>query len=103
MRSLKIEVQSYKADNERLVREYTQINSRVMQRLNQLQRKTKRGSNSKQEEEGMYHEIRDDHGRDGYSRSTSRARGHHSPPYSKRKFYALEDPVSNPKVSLVKH
>jgi hypothetical protein len=34
-----------------------------MQSLNQLQRKTKRGSNSKQEEEGKYHERRDDHGR----------------------------------------
>jgi hypothetical protein len=61
VRSLKIEVQSYKEDNERLMREQNQINSQVMQSLNQLQRKTKRGSNSKQEEEGRYHERRDDH------------------------------------------
>jgi hypothetical protein len=64
---LKIEVHSYKVDNERLMREKIQINSRVQQSLNQLQRKTKNGS--KQEEEGRYHERRDDHGRAGYSRS----------------------------------
>jgi hypothetical protein len=34
VRSLKIEVQSYKEDNEILMREQSQINSRVMQSLN---------------------------------------------------------------------
>jgi hypothetical protein len=56
----------------------------------------KKGSNSRQEEEGRFHERRNDHGRDGYSRSARRAHGHHSPPYLERKFYALEDPVSSP-------
>jgi hypothetical protein len=36
VRSLKIEVQSYKEDNVRLMREQNQINSQVMQSLNQL-------------------------------------------------------------------
>jgi hypothetical protein len=39
-----MEVQSYKADNERLMREKIQINSRVLQRLNQLQRQMKKGT-----------------------------------------------------------
>ena len=61
----------------------------------------KKGSNSKQEEEGRCHERRDDHGRDHYSRSSSRAHGHHSPPYSEGKFYASEYPISSPEVSPV--
>jgi hypothetical protein len=32
-----------------------------MQRLNQLQRQTKNGSNSRHEEEGRYHERRDNY------------------------------------------
>jgi hypothetical protein len=36
MRSLMIEVQSYKEDNERSIREKDQINAQVMQNLNQL-------------------------------------------------------------------
>jgi hypothetical protein len=94
VRSLKIEVWSYKVDNERMMREKSQINARVLQILNQLQRQTNNGS--KQEEEGRYHEIRDDRGRDGYSRSASRAHRHHSPPYSTRNFYASEYSISSP-------
>jgi hypothetical protein len=96
-------VQSYKEDNERLMREKIQINARVLQSLNQLQRKTKKGSNSKQEEEGRFHERREDHGRVGYSRSANRTRRHHSPPYSERNFYASEDSISSPEVSPVRH
>jgi FtsZ-binding cell division protein ZapB len=96
VRILKMEVQSYKADNERLMREKSQINARVLQSLNQLQRQMKKRSNSRQEEEVRCHEGRDDHGKDGYSRSANRAHGHHSPPYSERKFYASDDPVSSP-------
>jgi hypothetical protein len=57
----------------------------------------KKGSNSRQEEEGRCHERRNAHGRVGYSISASRAHEHHSPPYSKRKFYALDDLVRSPK------
>jgi hypothetical protein len=74
-----------------------------MQILNQIQRKTKNGSNSKQEEEGSCHERRDDHRRDGYSRSARKTHINHSPPYSARKFYASEDSISSPKVSLIRH
>jgi hypothetical protein len=63
----------------------------------------KKGSNSRQVKEGRCHERRDDHGRVGYSKSASRANGHHSPPYSEGNFYALKDPVSSPEVSLVRH
>jgi hypothetical protein len=103
VRSLKMEVQSYKEDNKRLMREKNQINARVLQSLNKLQRQTKKGSKSKQEEEGRCHERMDDHGRVGYFKSANRARGHHSPPYSERNFYASEDPVSSPEVSPIRH
>jgi hypothetical protein len=49
VRSLRIEVQSYKEDNERLIREQNQINYQVMQSLNKLAEATKsyRTSNEK--------------------------------------------------------
>jgi hypothetical protein len=103
VRTLKMEVHSYKEDNERLMREKSQINYQVLQSLNQLQRKMKKGSNSRQEEEGKCHERRDDRGRAGYSRSSNRTRGHHSPPYSKINLYASDDLVSNSEVSHVIH
>ena len=46
-RRLRIEVQSYKGDNEKMIREQNQINAQVMQSLNQLQRQTKNESNSR--------------------------------------------------------
>jgi hypothetical protein len=96
-------VQSYTSDNERMMREKSQINARVLQSLNQLQRQTKKGSNLKQEEEGKFRERREDHGRVGYSGSAIKTHRHHSPPYSKRKFYASEDSISSPEVSHVRH
>jgi hypothetical protein len=68
-----------------------------------LQRQTKNGSNSKQEEEGRYHERRDNHMKDGYSRSTSRTHRNHSPPYSTINSYASKDSISSPEVSPVRH
>jgi hypothetical protein len=103
VRSLRIEVQSYKEDNEKLMREQNQINSQVMQSLNQLHRQEKNGSDSRQEEEGRHHERRDNYKRVGHSRSASRTHRHHSPPYSTRKFYASEDSISSPEVSHVRH
>jgi hypothetical protein len=43
VRSLKIEVQSYKEDNERLMREQIQINYQVLQSLNQLHGQARKG------------------------------------------------------------
>ena len=63
----------------------------------------KKGSNLKQEVEGRFHERREDHGRDGYSRSANRIHRHHSPPYSEGNFYASEDPISSPEVSPIRH
>jgi hypothetical protein len=74
----------------------------VLQSLNQLQRQTKKESNSIQEEYDRCHERGDAHGRDGYSRSASISHGHHSPSYLGRNFYASDDPVRNPEVSLVR-
>jgi hypothetical protein len=68
-----------------------------------LQRKTKNGSNSKQEEEGRCHERRDDCKRTGYSRSANGTHKHHSPTYLARKFYASEVSISSPEVSHVRH
>jgi FtsZ-binding cell division protein ZapB len=100
---LKIEVHSYKEDNEKLMREQNQINSQVMKILNQLQRKTDNGSKSKHEEEGIYHERRDNDRRDGYSRSVGRTHRHHSPPYSTSKDYASEDSISSLEVSPIRN
>jgi hypothetical protein len=94
-------VQSYKEDNERLMREKSQINARVLYILNQLQDQSNNGS--KQEEEGRYHERRDDHGKAGYSRSDSRSHRHHSPPHSTRKFYAFEYSLRSLEVSPYRH
>jgi hypothetical protein len=52
VRSLNIEMQSYKEDNEKMMREQNQINAQVMQSLNQLHRQAKNGSDSRHEEEG---------------------------------------------------
>jgi hypothetical protein len=103
VKSMEIEVQSYKEDNERLMREQSRINARVLQSLNQVQRKTKKGSNSKQEEEGIFHERRGDCGRVGYSRSASKTHRNHSPPHSEAIFYASEDPISWPEVSPIRN
>jgi FtsZ-binding cell division protein ZapB len=45
IRILKMEVQSYKEDNERLMREKIHINAQVLQILDQFQRQMKKGSN----------------------------------------------------------
>jgi hypothetical protein len=45
VRSLKMEVHSYKENNERPMRDKSQINARVLQSLNKLQKQTKKGSN----------------------------------------------------------
>jgi len=103
IRILKMEVKRYKEDNEKLMREKSQINSQVLQSLNQLQRQMKKESNSIQEEEGRGHECIDAHERAGYSTSASRAPGHHSPPYFEIKFYGTDDLVRSPEVSPVKH
>jgi hypothetical protein len=68
MRSLRIEVQSYKEDNEKMMKEQNQINSQMMQILNQLQRQAKNGSGSRQGEEGRQHERRDNYRRASHSR-----------------------------------
>jgi phosphomevalonate kinase len=81
MRSLKIEVQSYKEDNERLMREQNQINSQVMKILNQLHRQARNGLDLRQEEEERYHERRGNYRRVVHSRSASITHRHHSPPY----------------------
>jgi hypothetical protein len=85
------------------MREKNKINSQVMQRLNRLHRQERNGSGSRQEEDGRHHERRGNYRRVGHSRSTGRTHGHHSPPYSTRKFYASEDSISSPEVSHVRH
>jgi uncharacterized membrane protein YgaE (UPF0421/DUF939 family) len=93
-------MQSYKIDNEKMMREQNQTNAQVMQILNQLHRQANNGSNSRQEERGRHYEKQDNYKRVGHSRSARRTHIHHSPPHSVRKFYAYEDSLSNPKVSF---
>jgi hypothetical protein len=68
-----------------------------------LHKKTKRGSNSKKEEEGKYHERIDNHRKDGYSISDTRTQRNHSPPYLAGNYYAYEDSISIPKVSPIRY
>jgi hypothetical protein len=85
------------------MRDQNWINSQVMQILNQLHMQVKNGSDSRQEEEGRYHERRDNYRGVGHSRSDRRTHRHYSPPYLRRKFYAYEDSISNPEVSPIRH
>jgi hypothetical protein len=103
VRSLKIEVQSYKEKNERLMREQNQINYQVMQILNQLHRKERNGSDLRQEKEEIFHERRGNYRRVSHSRSSSKNHRNHLPPYSARKFYAYEESISSLEVSHVRH
>jgi hypothetical protein len=100
---LKIEVQSYKEKNERLMRETNQKNDQVMQILNQLHRKARNGSYLRQEEEEIYHERICNYKISYHSRSANITHRNHSPPYSTRKLYASEDSISSPEVSHVRH
>jgi hypothetical protein len=85
-----------------MIREQNQLNSQVMQILNQLQIKMKNGSKSRQNEEGIYHERRHNYRRVGYSRSSRRTHRHQSP-HSASKFYASEYSISSPEVSPIRH
>jgi hypothetical protein len=69
-----IYVYNYKEENERMIREQNRLNSQLI--LNQLQRQINNVSNSRREEEGRYHERRDNYIRDGYSRSASISHSH---------------------------
>jgi predicted RNase H-like nuclease (RuvC/YqgF family) len=100
MRCLRMEVQSYRADNEKIMRaqeEQNQINTQLLQSLNQLQRHMKNGSGLRHEEEGGFHARRNNYRGFMHSRSASRAQRHHYlPTHSARKYYASEESTSNP-------
>jgi len=59
------------------MREKNQINSQIMQILNQLQRQWSNGLGSRHEEEGRHHEGRENYKRSTHLRSSSRAHMHH--------------------------
>jgi hypothetical protein len=84
--------------------EHNQINTQLMQSLNQLQIHVKNGLGSRHEEEGKHHARRDNYIISRHSRSTSRTHRHqYSPNHSYMIFYPSEDSRSNPKVSHVRH
>jgi hypothetical protein len=92
MRSLQKEVQSYREDNERLIRaqeEQNQINTQLLQSLNMLQRQinkyfgTKQAANARQVETSRSHDRRDD--QRGSRNSRSAIRHHHSLGHSTRR------------------
>jgi hypothetical protein len=85
------------------MKEKNQINVQLMQIINRLQRKAKNGSNSIHEEEGRYHERRDNYRRTIHSISARITHRHHSPPYSTRKLYASKDFISSPEVFPIRH
>jgi FtsZ-binding cell division protein ZapB len=51
MRSIRMEVQSYRDKNEKMMREQNQLNPQMTQILNQFQRKVKNGLGSRHEED----------------------------------------------------
>jgi hypothetical protein len=101
MRSLQKEVQSYRADNERIMKAQEEI----LQSLNMLQKQvnkdsgTKQATSARQVSTSRSHRKRDDHGNDRKSRSMSRC--HHSPRHSTRRTHASSGPGSSPSVSHV--
>jgi hypothetical protein len=106
MRSLQKEVQSYKANNEKIMKAQEEI----LQSLNMLQKQvnkdsgTRQEARSKQGEVPRSHDRRDDHGGSRRSRSISRHQHHHhSPGNSTRKTYAHSRSVRSPSISPVRH
>jgi hypothetical protein len=71
--------------------------------LKSIAKANEEGIKLKTMEEGRCYERRHDHGRADYSRSSSRAHRHHSPPYSARKFCASQFSLSSLEVSHVRH
>jgi hypothetical protein len=105
MRSLQKEVQSYRDNNERIMKDEEDI----IQSLNMIQNQvnedlgTRQDANAKQVEVSRSHDKRDDHGGSRRSRSISIHQHHHSPGHSTRKTYALSRSASNPSISPIRH
>jgi hypothetical protein len=107
MRSLQKELQSYRVDNERIMKAQEEI----LQSLNMLQKQVNKDSGIGQEasarkvEVSRSHDRRDDHGGSRRSRSISKHQHQHqhSPGQLTRKTYARSRSASNPSVSPVKH
>jgi hypothetical protein len=102
MRSLQREVQSYRDDNENIMKSQEEI----LQSLNMLQKQVNKYSGTKQEasarqvEVSRSHDRRDDHGGSRQSRSVSRHQHHHSPGNSTRREYAHSRSERIPSMSL---
>jgi len=65
-RDLKMEVQSCRVDNERMLKaqdEQNQLNTQLLQNLNHLRKKMNNRSSSRYEEGGKVHSRRENHGR----------------------------------------
>jgi hypothetical protein len=94
IQSLKMELQSCRVDNERMLKareKQNQLNTQLLQSLNNLQKKIKNGSGSRYEEGGRVH-SRENHGRSRHSRSATKIQRHHySLAHSARKPYASEE------------
>jgi hypothetical protein len=96
MRNLHREVQSYREDNERIMKAHEEI----LWSLNMLHNKvikdssTKQANSSRKVTKSRSHNRKDDHGNDRKSRSKSRH--HHSPRQSTIRTHASSGPESNP-------
>jgi hypothetical protein len=101
MRSLHREVQSYRDDNEMIMKAQEEI----LQRLNMLHKQvhkdygTKQAASARQVSTSRSHNKSDDHGNDRHSRSMSRH--HHSPRQSTRRTHASSGIGSNPSVTPI--
>ena len=80
IRSLKMEVQSCREDNERLIRaqeKKNKLNDKLVQSLNQLRKERKRESGSRHQNENISHPRRESYKIHMHSRSASRDIKHH--------------------------
>jgi len=80
IKKLQREVQNYKVNNERLIRaqeEHNQINTQLLQSLNNLKRQINKDSSTKHATTPKSHDRRYDH--KGSKHSISVSRHHHSP------------------------
>jgi hypothetical protein len=102
MRSMHMEVQSYRDDNERIMKAQEEI----LNSLNMLHKQVNKESGTKQVvgarqvSTSRSHRKRDDHGNDRKSRSMNKH--HHSPKQSTIRTHASSWPRSNPNVSHIR-
>jgi hypothetical protein len=84
-----------------MMKEHNQINSQMMQSLNQLQKQAKNGSTQDMKKK-VYLMKEETTTKDPVIQEGETHR-HHSPPYLTRNSYVSEDSIRSPEVSHIRH